>query len=916
MIRILRPTGVAGLVSGRAFDDVFARSLAPDPTVEVVELSAFMGSIFGERIEPDDPGVHAAFSAATRSFEFLCPNYGAILLAPLLAYVRNRSGSRVRLLLIAHAPGAYVLEWTLLRPLLLDGDVLVAPTESAARTIEFLIPELAPHVHRVPHPIATVGSPGARRPRHVCSLGRLHPNKLLHRQIEAAALLRERRFSGLTMRIAGPLCEPGQRAPSAYARSLAAKIRRLGLSESVQLVDEITTDEDKRRFLGEARLLLNLSISSEESFGKAIAEALGVGVPVLATSWDGFPETVGAGGRCIPIDATTFGMDVSAERLADAIEAVLNAPPSEDTCRNEARRFDPAIVRRGYREILDDAAARAEDGPSPVPTGEVPATSTDGLLAVTAPLGQCSWAELFDLHVQDAGRLRHGLPGVHHRAATAADELRGLLLQGVRLPLSRLLAGLDLHGTDEATSSTQVAPIGRGLIGKVVAGSMSGATLASRLACLRVLARVGRVDALRRGVDTMVADGLRLVGVRFFEVEALRLDGDHRAAFMASVAEEDPSCWGELAADRVHQLALVCRDWGFPGLALPCLRDWLQRFPDSPESAILHLDRCANAVALGPEFLGEARQALDAARELLDESVDLDGIAAAVRRAEEPPWSVIERELGTIVEVTPVGRSRSTFIVETDVGRRVVKRMPPERNSVRHIEVLARLTHGPTKLGPRPLGVVAGECGWYALLDWVEGAAVSPDTTDEAFWRAAVALLGRLNRCPAPPDWSLEVMWLDRLERSLSDESAAAFLLDGLHRAMPRGPRTLAHGDFSPQNLVWSSDGLILVDWEEFGSAPPGFDAGWLLAHVRLGVEQTRRDLLLTCMGDEGLDSSNLEWFETLGLLRLLHRARTLPMEAGLRQTVLAAVRSAVEVRAETSGWQHWGAGRACSSPS
>src|SRR6185503_3649643 len=119
-----------------------------------VDLSQWLDSIFGkQRILPNHKAFHKAFTSATSGFDFLCPNYLGIPLAPLLIYLRNQSNSPIRLLLIAHAPGAYALEWALLRPLLRSDDVIIAPSNSAREVIEFLIPELAKHIRVVPHPV-------------------------------------------------------------------------------------------------------------------------------------------------------------------------------------------------------------------------------------------------------------------------------------------------------------------------------------------------------------------------------------------------------------------------------------------------------------------------------------------------------------------------------------------------------------------------------------------------------------------------------------------------------------------------------------------------------------------------------------------------------------------------------------------
>src|SRR5436190_8668727 len=427
MIRILRLAGAGTFISGRVFDDSFACNLYPELSVDQVDLATWLDSIFGrERLRPGNRIVHESFRSTTRGFDFLCPNYVAISVAPLLLHLRNRSRAPIRLLLIAHAPGAYALEWALLRPLLRNGDVIVAPTRSARGVINFLSPELTAYTRVIPHPVRPL--PYSRfgyRPL-VVSLSRVHPSKLLHRQIEAIALVRQRGNRTVRMRIAGPVHDPGAWGMSSYARSLSAKIRRLQLEDCVELVVKIDRLDQKSRFISEARLLVNLSVTIEESFGKAIVEALGRGVPVLGTRWNGLPETIGAGGVSVPVDVTPLGMDVSVERIAAAIELLLDDPPSCEKCRDEALRFQPQRVRRLYREKLDAAMqASTANGPTQngAPERDAPASPSSGLLGVTAPLTQYSWSELFALHLRDEARLRETLAGVAHRDTSEADEL-------------------------------------------------------------------------------------------------------------------------------------------------------------------------------------------------------------------------------------------------------------------------------------------------------------------------------------------------------------------------------------------------------------------------------------------------------------------------------------------------------------
>jgi aminoglycoside phosphotransferase (APT) family kinase protein len=138
-------------------------------------------------------------------------------------------------------------------------------------------------------------------------------------------------------------------------------------------------------------------------------------------------------------------------------------------------------------------------------------------------------------------------------------------------------------------------------------------------------------------------------------------------------------------------------------------------------------------------------------------------------------------------------------------------------------------------------------------------------------------------------------MWLERLSRFKFLHPPARRLLQYLLQTPLGGPRTLAHGDFSAQNLLCTADALILVDWEEVGCAPIGFDAGWLLALncVGSGPRQPQGQLFQD-LAARGFPEGNLHWFEGLGLLRLLYRAMTLPIDNVMRAFVVATVRARI----------------------
>jgi glycosyltransferase involved in cell wall biosynthesis len=96
--------------------------------------------------------------------------------------------------------------------------------------------------------------------------------------------------------------------------------------------------------------------SRDESFSQAAALAMGLGVPVVGTEVDGFPDTLGEGrGILVPPEAPGA--------LAGALEGVLTRRlrPDLEAARHWARQFDvhavAAAYERAYAELRDRALA-------------------------------------------------------------------------------------------------------------------------------------------------------------------------------------------------------------------------------------------------------------------------------------------------------------------------------------------------------------------------------------------------------------------------------------------------------------------------------------------------------------------------------------------------------------------------------
>jgi glycosyltransferase involved in cell wall biosynthesis len=625
-IKILRPYRDTGFISAGAFEHIFARNLAPDLDIRKVPQSAWFHAILGAPNGPVSLQEAARkLSAATRRFHFFCPAYESQMLAPVFLALRNRAGADIRLLFIAHAPGASVMEWVLMRPLMQEGDIIIAPSHSAKETILYLCPELNRFVRVIPHPMHALPRVQPTHRNAVVTLARIHPGKLLHRQIEAMAVLRRRGIRMPVMDIAGPLADGDSAAHHPYARSLAARIRRLRLENFVRLMGAVIGDENKARYIANARMMLYLSVTIEEAFPKSSVEALGLGVPVVSTRWNGFLETVGECGKLVPVQEADGGLtvDASAEAIADAMEAVMDSPPSAEACREHASQFLPERVRPAYRQALEAALDVAYPSNLSDAGMDGSAAPASGLLSVTAPLSAFSWQEMFAMHLTDTAHIRMAWVGRAMGVQSKGARLRAILLEGTKKPLERFLGKLN-HAPWMAPTGGSPRPHRdpADFFSRMACGSFAKATQTSRQVCLLALANAGRTELLFEGLEQMRKEGMSSIGLKYLTVEYYRQTGNFSKAFTLAATGELANLQDENAAMCLRQLSRICREWGRPRLALPRLRKWLRRFPDAPDSGPVWLDRCVNALYAdsgeGPQV--ESRQSLSMARCLLGDS--------------------------------------------------------------------------------------------------------------------------------------------------------------------------------------------------------------------------------------------------------------------------------------------------------
>lgn len=269
------------------------------------------------------------------------------LLRPLLR-ARALSGMRCRIVAVIHTPLGPQLESNdgnsrrRLRTLqwLRDCEALVAVSAGTAHDAAMQL-GLPPAALSVAYPpvdtaalreLAATDSSPQGLARYLISIGRLEEEKDFSTLLRAFARVgaQDRRLELVIL---------GEGRQRHDLERLAAK---LGIAERVQLPGFIPNPYP---WIAGARLLA-LS-SRREGFGMVLAEALALGIPVVATDCPCGPREILDGGR--------YGHLVppgDPEALATAIIATLAAPVESERLRQATERFKPAAATQVYLESL------------------------------------------------------------------------------------------------------------------------------------------------------------------------------------------------------------------------------------------------------------------------------------------------------------------------------------------------------------------------------------------------------------------------------------------------------------------------------------------------------------------------------------------------------------------------------------
>ncbi|MBW1799293.1 MAG: glycosyltransferase family 4 protein [Deltaproteobacteria bacterium] len=611
------------MISADVFEQIFQTHLGQVFDLEIRPLDDWCDLILGEPDKQrtlDDAADY--FFTETSNADFFCPAYECIPLSPLFIALRNLRKARVRLLFVGHAPGAYVLEWYLLRPLLVPGDLIIAPSECAKKTIEFLCPGLSPFIRVIHHPmhrLKMMNENGNKNGNRLVTLGRIEDTKLIHRQIEALRLLHRKGYTGLNMDIAGPIRDTRSGEIFSYVRTLQNKIRRFNLEESVRFVGPVTGDVDKAAFLDSASMSLNLSVSIEEAYPKATIEALGMGIPVIATRWNGMPETVGKGGILVPVYRKRNGhVDVKPESVARAVESLLKDPIHPEICIEQASKFLPSLMVPLYQAVVNEALISASRQTSyPRYDGHKHDHPEDGLFSRTALLKSFSYSEVFGFYTEYIMLIRKKWVQPDFSDSSIGERIHFYLLTSVKKAVEHFLGKLPCDEFMEHRHIPSQLPESLEFMEKKMLQALySDANQSSRDVCLLGLYGEGFGRMLQKTWEFLKPEHVSATSYHYFKIQGEIAVGNYERAYALFNEFFDIDKLDEDDAVNLDLLAILTRKWGKPDLALLWVRTWLTQYPDATHSGSIWLARTINCMHCGIDYIKEAFESIEIASEI------------------------------------------------------------------------------------------------------------------------------------------------------------------------------------------------------------------------------------------------------------------------------------------------------------
>ena len=591
-ISLLRIYGPTENISAQVFDELFRKNIG------TLFHTGYMTSRAFAALSSDPARLLAVLS----SWDYICPDYRMMAVVPWLMEIRRKNGLSFGILFISHSPGLYALEWLLIRDLVCDRDLIVAPSHFAEGVIRLLAPSLAPHVETISHPLDLKPYHAKSRNRgdRIVTLSRIAEDKLIHRQIDAMArVVHTHGYGHLHMVIGGRLTDPDSGELTSYARLLQFKIRQLDLESHVRLAGEIPPS-GKHDFFKGSFVSVNLSRTLEEAFPKASVEALSFGIPVVATRWNGFAETVGHAGILLDLDLSHGRADVDPDELAKTLITLYENPLPAETCLNQIKPYNRSTLMKRYRDLL---AGRASQSAKPKGRHDSP----PGLLDTLSFLSVFTHDERMDFHHQWVADYLEAVNANQPQPFSGveaffrffiADGLKGLLTGWYAF---KRPSGV-MHGLEPA-GPLDDSPAAGDFREKMRQSILISNNSHSKKTLLKIFSERPDPELLKQAITRFSGTGDDLSIDDYYAPYADFLDGrypDVCRFYQQHFMSEPPGLEQAGKLRLWSKAALLC---GETNDVTDYLAQWLRRFTTEPEAVVLHLDYL-NLLIHGPESPG------------------------------------------------------------------------------------------------------------------------------------------------------------------------------------------------------------------------------------------------------------------------------------------------------------------------
>lgn len=175
-------------------------------------------------------------------------------------------------------------------------------------------------------------------------VGRISPNKAQHDLLKALAVYRRVYDPEARLRLVGGS------SSHAYLTALEGLRHALGLDDAVDILGEVSAGELSAAY---RRADVFVAASDHEGFCVPLLEAMHHALPIVAYGSSAVPETLGAGGLCLPSKAPTL--------MAAAVHRVLSdralAAALAEAGRRRLADFELAKTRARFTAALESLVA-------------------------------------------------------------------------------------------------------------------------------------------------------------------------------------------------------------------------------------------------------------------------------------------------------------------------------------------------------------------------------------------------------------------------------------------------------------------------------------------------------------------------------------------------------------------------------